>query len=289
MPLCIYNMMFQLRQNHRLLHASRIQLGVFLKACGLTMEDSLKLWKTEFGKGSITSDKFERQYAYNIRHQCGKESKRRNLPAFNWLKVINDRPGPAEHNRCPYREFEESRLRMSLRALVTALYAIPAIVDRAKEGDYQSACGMCFASSQPGHHPISKYGLPEFIPDHPNSYFIEARRRRFGPPPETSSLDEEVDDEDLLMASEAVGAENCGERKELQVVNGDSKTMDEPGELHKAECGPDQDKKDDVNDLGARQVEPAPKKNTEGPVEVGNQASEPMEVDVPEELHNVIK
>lgn len=208
MPLCMANMMTRLREQHHLRHAARMQLGVFLKGCGLSLDESLRFWRTEFGKGAINADKFEKTYAYNIRHHYGKEGKRRNLPPFACIRVINDRPGPGEHNGCPYREFEESRLKQSLRSIGTDPNAIPAIAAKAKEGNFQSACGMCFASSQPGHHPIADNGFPAFVPTHPNEYFIEARKRRCAPEPDAQMLDEDIDDEEMLMAAAAVESQN---------------------------------------------------------------------------------
>lgn len=203
MPLCMSNMMARLREQHHLRHSARMQLGVFLKGCGLTLDESLRFWRTEFGKGAINAEKFEKTYAYNIRHHYGKEGKRRNLNPFPCMRIINDRPGPGEHNGCPYREFEETRLRTALRSAGTDPNHIPAIIAKTKEGNFQTACGMCFAASQPGHHPIATNGVPEYIPTHPNEYFIEARKRRFAPEPEAQMLDDDMDEE-MLLAAEAL-------------------------------------------------------------------------------------
>lgn len=211
MPLCMANMMTRLREQHHLRHSARMQLGVFLKGCGLSLDESLRFWRTEFGKGAINSDKFEKTYAYNIRHHYGKEGKRRNLPPFACIRVINERPGPGEHNGCPYREFEESRLKQALRSIGTDPNAIPAIATKAKEGNFQTACGMCFVTSQPGNHAIGDNGMPEYIPTHPNEYFIEARKRRCAPEPKDQMLDEDIDDEEMLMAAAAAESQNSVE------------------------------------------------------------------------------
>ncbi len=39
-----------LRKEHHLKHFARLQYGLFLKSIGLTMEQALTLWKTEFTK-----------------------------------------------------------------------------------------------------------------------------------------------------------------------------------------------------------------------------------------------
>ncbi|KAK1857682.1 hypothetical protein I4F81_000297 [Pyropia yezoensis] len=98
MPLCMRNMLAALRDDHHLRHGARMQLGLFLKACGLTMDESLTLFKTEFGRGTITAEKFDRQYAYNIRHYYGKEGHRKSLNAFSCTKIMGERPGAGEHH-----------------------------------------------------------------------------------------------------------------------------------------------------------------------------------------------
>lgn len=64
-PPCMRYMNDCLKANHHLKHIGRLQFGLFLKGCGLTLEDSMKFWKGEFTK-IMTAEKFERNYAYNI-------------------------------------------------------------------------------------------------------------------------------------------------------------------------------------------------------------------------------
>ncbi len=197
MPLCMMNMMAKLREQHHLRHSARMQLGVFLKGCGLSMDESLLFWRTEFGKGTIDSTKFEKTYSYNIRHYYGKEGKRKALTAFPCIKIINERPGPGEHNGCPYREFQGNELVMAMRKLGVDADASKAITSKAQEGNFQVACGMCFKATQP---PASvEDAAAEFIPSHPNEYFIEARRRRFTQATAMKTMETEESDEDMPL------------------------------------------------------------------------------------------
>lgn len=178
MPLCQMNLMQRLGEDHHLRHAGRMQLGVFLKGCGLTVDESLVFWKREFGKGGIDGDKFNKNYAYNIRHHYGKEGKRKNLQPFPCIRVINDRPGPGEHHGCPYREFTPQRLKSTLTQVGVPEVAHNPILNNAKDGNFQAACGLCFAATQPGEHEMAEGGVPMYFPAHPNDYFIRARTRR---------------------------------------------------------------------------------------------------------------
>lgn len=223
MPLCMRHMFLKLLENHHLRHAARMQLGVFLKGCGLNMEESLKFWKVEFGKGNISGEKFDKEYAYNIRHHYGKEGKRRNLMPFPCIRIINERPGPGEHNGCPYREFQEGRLKQALRGMGVDDNISKGIAKTAQEGNFQLACGYCFAATQPGPHGITDQGLPEYIPNHPNEYFIEARRRRMGPQSQEIAdapiaVDDDLDEGELISALErveAAGAAGAAETVEI--------------------------------------------------------------------------
>jgi Eukaryotic and archaeal DNA primase, large subunit len=54
-PLCMANMIARLRAEHHLRHSGRMQLGLFLKGCGLNMDESLQFWRTEFARGGVQS------------------------------------------------------------------------------------------------------------------------------------------------------------------------------------------------------------------------------------------
>lgn len=80
MPLCMRQAHNGLNKDHKLKYDARRQYGLFLKAAGLPMEESLLFFQNAFTK-LITSDDFNKNYAYNIRHMYGKEGKRQSYTA----------------------------------------------------------------------------------------------------------------------------------------------------------------------------------------------------------------
>lgn len=70
-PPCMKAVFTALKNQHHLKHFGRLQLGLFLKGIGLTMDEAMLFWKTEFQKKGIDGEKFEKNYGYNIRHMYG--------------------------------------------------------------------------------------------------------------------------------------------------------------------------------------------------------------------------
>ena len=52
----------------------------------------MTFWRAEFAPRT-PGDKFEKQYAYNIRHNYGKEGNRKSYTPYSCLKVISATPG----------------------------------------------------------------------------------------------------------------------------------------------------------------------------------------------------
>ncbi len=56
-PLCMKHLYDVLKTQHHLKHFSRVQLNLFFKGIGLSLEDSLQLFRTEFVKGKTEPEK----------------------------------------------------------------------------------------------------------------------------------------------------------------------------------------------------------------------------------------
>ena len=173
-PLCMRTLHTGLKADHKLRHFGRQQYGLFLKGIGLTLEGALEFWRTEFTK-SMSAEDFNKKYAYNIRHNYGKEGKRADYTPFSCAKIImgNGAPGVGEHHGCPFRHFDELHLRRSLQKLRVASSDADEVVGLVKSQNYQIACRRHFEVTHRGGDAEA-----ESVGNHPNAWF-EASRRYF--------------------------------------------------------------------------------------------------------------
>lgn len=82
MPLCMRYLYENMHANSHLKHFGRMQLGLFLKGAGLSINDALKFWKHEFSK-KFSAEDFEKKYAYGIRHNYGCEGKKTDYTPYS--------------------------------------------------------------------------------------------------------------------------------------------------------------------------------------------------------------
>jgi DNA primase large subunit len=55
---------------------------------GLPMEEAMKFWRAEFGP-KISGEKFDKEYAYNVRYNYAKEGKRTDYTPYSCKKIIS--------------------------------------------------------------------------------------------------------------------------------------------------------------------------------------------------------
>ncbi|KAG7311715.1 hypothetical protein JYU34_002768 [Plutella xylostella] len=166
-PLCMRQLHEYLRSAHHLKHGGRLQYGLFLKGIGVTLEDSLRFWREEFTK-IMDGDKFDKQYAYNIRYNYGKEGSKRNYSPYSCMKVISTAVGAGDCHGCPYRHCDTTVLKNRLQGYGFDNQATYDIVEMAKKGHYQIACSKYFDSV---HNIELGLGI-----NHPNQYFEESQK-----------------------------------------------------------------------------------------------------------------
>lgn len=125
-------------------------------------------WKAQFA-ARVPSDQFEKQYAYNIRHNYGKEGKRADYSSHKCVTLISMTGGPGDHHGCPYRRLDEASLRASLQRLKCEDRATEEALRKAREGHYQLACACAFEGMHKGA--AADVGISQ-----PLQYYAESRR-----------------------------------------------------------------------------------------------------------------
>ena len=196
-PLCMQILHRSLTVESHLKHNGRLQYGLFLKGVGLSLEESMKFWKVKFEK-KTKADKFDKEYAYNIRHSYGKEGKRTNYPPWSCKKIQSmSMPSNIEAHGCPYKVFSEEKLRMVLYDLKFKELEVIKIMDKKKSNEYSIACMRHFEAKYP-NFPYEKVGI------HPNSYYessvdIKKKSMKNKKKIEYDSNNKEITDEDLMI------------------------------------------------------------------------------------------
>ncbi|XP_076021141.1 DNA primase large subunit [Genypterus blacodes] len=169
-PLCMRQLHQSLRENHHLRHGGRMQYGLFLKGIGLSLDQALQFWRSEFIRGKVDADKFDKAYAYGIRHMFGKEGKRADYTPFSCMKVIlSNPPSQGDHHGCPFRHSDPELLKQKLQVYKVSPSGISQILELVKGMHYQLACQKYFELT----HNIEESG---FSLNHPNQYFIESQK-----------------------------------------------------------------------------------------------------------------
>lgn len=172
MPLCMQQLHTGLKRDHKLKHQGRLQYGLFLKGAGMTMEEHTLFFQREFTR-IMTSEQFNKQYAYSIRHTHGKEGKRASYTPYNCMKIIMGNPPQSgvEHHGCPYKHYDDSNLSALLGKLkIGSVGDRDAIMALKKEGNFQLACLKQFEVTHPAASTVDGVSL-EGVGNHPNAWF----------------------------------------------------------------------------------------------------------------------
>ncbi|CAI2366697.1 unnamed protein product [Moneuplotes crassus] len=163
-PPCMKVLHSKLTDNHHLRHFGRLQYGLFIKGIGLNLEESMSFWKRKFA-GKINGEKFDKEYAYNVRHSFGKEGKRTDYTPWSCSKIISQIPGSGEYHGCPFKYFKDE----TLSDFLTKKYDIQSrnlleIMEKKREGAAQVACIKLWDATH-------KIDTKDNVGNHPNAYF----------------------------------------------------------------------------------------------------------------------
>jgi DNA primase large subunit len=167
-PLCMQNMQQNGAKNSHLRYNGRRIYGLFLKGIGLSLQDSLNFWRRLFSR-KVTPEKFNKEYAYNVRHNYGQEGSRQDYKPASCLQIINKVPGAGEHHGCPFASFDEHSMRSKLLERKVPVQKIDDVMKLVRGKHYQIACREYFKI----HHPNS---TGDAVGAHPNKYFEESMK-----------------------------------------------------------------------------------------------------------------
>ncbi|KAL2510360.1 putative DNA primase large subunit [Forsythia ovata] len=184
-PLCMRHLFEKLREDHHLKHWRSYATGFisqvevhksslgkdvpqfFIMGVGLKLDDALAFWKAEFSR-KVGADRFDKEYAYSIRHNYGKEGKRTDYTPYSCQKIISSTPGVGDHHGCPYRHFSLENLRVALAKMGVGGRALEEVIDKTQNRHYQLACTLTFEAV---HGASCDAGV-----NHPNQYYIDSKR-----------------------------------------------------------------------------------------------------------------
>ncbi|CAM36746.2 putative DNA primase large subunit [Leishmania braziliensis MHOM/BR/75/M2904] len=117
-PPCMRAVDSHLRREGHLKHHGRFTYGLFLKAIGLSLEDSLELFATLMKvKGGGSVEAFSKTaYGYNVRHNYGMEGKKTSYSSASCATILGLPPVVDQHDchGCPFRFRDEGALRTML-------------------------------------------------------------------------------------------------------------------------------------------------------------------------------
>lgn len=167
-PLCMQTIHRGLLATKHLRYEARREYGLFLKYIGLSVDEALKFWSTHFS--SITEDKFNKEYRYNVRHQYGLEGSKINYKPLSCVSMAKSPfPAKGEYHGCPYKTFTPDNLRLSLERMgINDKQELAGISNYVSKQQYNLACTRVYALTHPADH-----NEQETI-SHPNQYFANS-------------------------------------------------------------------------------------------------------------------
>jgi len=168
-PLCMKSMQEALTTTHHIKYKARLQYQLFLKGIGLTLEDAMKFFRGEFTKRTdVDVDKFEKEYAYGLRYNYGKEGKKKNWQPYDCMRIIMETVGAGENHGCPFRHNETKTIRQRIESYELKKDEVDTILKKVEEGHFQIACGMHYTA-------VHLKELSTGSVSHPNQWYLESR------------------------------------------------------------------------------------------------------------------
>uniref|UniRef100_A0A0N5CEV9 DNA primase large subunit n=1 Tax=Strongyloides papillosus TaxID=174720 RepID=A0A0N5CEV9_STREA len=169
-PPCMRNIHNNLKIVGHLRHGARCQYTAFLRGIGMSLENTLSFFRSAFSK-KVDFDKFNKEYAYNIRHIFGKEGHHRGMKAYSCPKIVlQSSPGPDDCHGCPFKHSDKKSLTHLLTTMGLSTEQVNKVHEQVKNNRFDYACSRTFEFS----HKMKENSISELIV-HPNRYFEMSR------------------------------------------------------------------------------------------------------------------
>ena len=154
-PPCMRILMNKLRATGYLNHGERLQLGLFLKRLGMSLEEQLQFWyQIAVDNVGLTWDEFDKKAGYIIRHIYGKVGSMKDYEVPKCETII-------KKYFCPFEAFSLEELKQNLEAIEKIDQRThDQIAKLVREQKYQSACSVLLSRltnrryNKPMSHPL---------------------------------------------------------------------------------------------------------------------------------------
>jgi DNA primase large subunit len=179
-PLCMWSPYSKLTSKTGRTHLkyfARMQLNLFLKGIGVKLEDVLQFWRREFQAAGLNGEQFEKEYAYNFKHQYGVAGSRIKYKPFCCQQLIQSSPvkGTCSTSGCAYKHYSPGDLQHALNGMRLEEGVVTAVMNKAREGHYQVACTMVYEARHAAEAKKEGVEHPQVFVQHPNQYFKDSR------------------------------------------------------------------------------------------------------------------
>ncbi|AMD19661.1 HCL490Wp [Eremothecium sinecaudum] len=182
-PLCASNLLQGLSDNHHLRFNGRQQLSFFLKGIGMSVDEAMKFWTDAFTSGgSMTLERFNKEYRYNFRHNYSLEGNRINYKPWDCRTILSKpRPAKGEYHGCPYRDWNPDKLATHLTNMKLTHLEINSVLDSCQHNEYTVACTKVYEFTNPTNNTLEVPITDQTHITHPNLFFDRARCHRDPP------------------------------------------------------------------------------------------------------------
>lgn len=134
MPPCMEGLMSKFRKSRHLKYSDRQALCLFLKECGVGVDECIQLMRSIF---DVSMEVFNKEYLYSIRHNYGLEGKKANYSSFTCKKIVTLESDPNVFG-CPF----SNNLGYVGEYMNAKGVLCPDIEDLIRRTNYQEACTM---------------------------------------------------------------------------------------------------------------------------------------------------